>query len=441
MEFYREIYQDLKAWQTQSSRKPLLLMGARQVGKTTVLKSFGQDEYEALVYINLERQPEVHAFFQGNKDPQTILDNLSLLIGQEIKDSKTLLIIDEIQACRDAIISLKYFAEELPEMHVIGAGSLLGISIGNDRSFPVGKVQFLDMYPLTFSEYLNTADERLYKSYHHFLTQSEINPLADAFLKPLQDVFKEYLLFGGMPEVAANYLEYRDTEKAQKIQDEILRAYELDFVKHADKTTSTKIQQVWQSLPSQLGKANKKFIFKAIRSGARAREYEAAIQWLIQAGLIYKIANIEKPNVPLKAYENVTAFKLYLFETGLLIRLAGLDPKTFINGDRFFVEFKGALAENHVALSLRRILGKAPYYWTSQGKAEIDYLIELNGGVVPIEVKSGNKTKAKSLAIYKAKYQPDLRIRISNLNLSQTDDLLNIPLFYAAHTDALIALS
>lgn len=438
MNFKRGIYKQLEDWQSKPTRKPLLIMGARQIGKTTLLKAFGKDSYEDFLYINLEKQKEVHDFFTGNKNPKEILKKLNLIHGDNIEADKTLIILDEIQECRDALISLKYFQEEAPEIHIIGAGSLLGLSIGNNRSFPVGKVEFLDMYPLTFSEFLYGADEKLYKTYHHFLESEMIEPIPDAFYNPLQDLFKEYILIGGMPEVAAHYIEHRDISKALIIQDQILRAYELDFVKHADKTTSTKIQQIWNSLPSQLSKENKKFIYKAIRSGARAREYEAAVQWLIQAGLLYKVSHVQKPNIPLKAYEDITAFKMYMFETGLLIRLAGLDPTTFINGDQFFTQFKGSIAENFVCQALKKTYGRAPYYWTSDGKAEIDYIIEQKGKVIPIEVKSGTETKAKSLSVYKNKYEPSLRIRVSNMNLKITDDLLNIPLFYAEHIDRFI---
>ncbi len=438
MEFKRKVFNQLKQWKKKVKRKPLLLIGARQIGKTTVLKAFGQKEYDDMIYLNLEKQVDIHSFFKGNKNPRTILENISLLHGKNIVAGKTLLIIDEIQECRDALIALKYFEEEFAEIHVLGAGSLLGLSIGNDRSFPVGKVEFLDMYPLSFSEYLETADSALFKSFQSFINQDEIIPIPEAFFNLLKKAYKEYTLFGGMPEVAACFLLNKSVAEAQKVQDEILRGYTLDFVKYADKTTSTKIQQIWNSIPSQLAKENKKFIYKAVRSGARAREYEEAIQWLIQAGLAYKVSRVEKPGIPLKAFEDVTAFKLYVVETGLLMRLAGLEPKTFIHGDQFFKEFKGSIAENKVAESLREILGRSPYYWTSNGIAEIDFLIEQSGNCIPIEVKSGEQTKAKSLATYKNKYESKLRVRISNLNLHLTDDLINIPLFYCEFVDVLI---
>ena len=438
MIFNRAIYKDLEHWKIKSDRKPLLLMGARQIGKTTLLKEFGEKEYEHLVYLNLERQTDAHDFFKGNKDPEIILNSLSLMHGKEIEAKNTLIVLDEIQECRDALIALKYFQEEIPEIHIIGAGSLLGLSMGNDRSFPVGKVEFMDMYPLNFSEYLEQADQKAHKAYQHYLENSSIVSLPAAFFNPLKEKFKEFILIGGMPEVASKFLENKNIGEAQKVQEQILRAYELDFVKHADKTTSTKIQQVWNSLPSQLARENKKFVYKLVRSGARAREYEEAIQWLTQAGLIYKIPQLEKIGTPLKAYENINAYKLYAFETGLLMRIAELDPKVFINGDQFFTEFKGSIAENFVAQSLKKTYGSSPYYWTSKGKAEIDFVIEESQNIIPVEVKSGYQTKAKSLAVYKDLFNPALRIRISNLNLKLTDDLLNIPLFYSEFTDKLI---
>ena len=439
MKFKRNIYKGLKSWQQKEGKKPLLIMGTRQIGKTTVLKAFGESEYADFVYLNLEKQQDIHSFFIRNKDPEKILENISLLHGAEIEEQTTLIVLDEIQECRDALIALKYFAEEKPKIHIIGAGSLLGLSIGNDRSFPVGKVEFMNMFPLSFEEYLQSADAKLYKSYLHYLDGEELEIIPDAFFNPLKKRHKEYLLFGGMPEVASEYIQNRNVNDAQKVQDNILQAYALDFVKHAEKSTSTKIQQVWSSLPSQLARENKKFVYKLVKSGARAREYEEAIQWLIQAGLVYKVSRVGTPTIPLKAYEDISAYKLYVFETGLLMRLAGLDPKTFINGDMFFKEFKGALAENYVAQSLYSTMPNNHYYWTSDGKAEVDYVVEHDGKCIPIEVKSGEETKAKSLAVYKQKYAPKLRVRISNLNLKKTDDLLNIPFFYSDNTHLLIS--
>jgi len=441
MNFNREIYQELLTWKGKSRRKPLLLMGARQIGKTTILRSFGKQEYNDYVYLNLERQTSLHELFKTDKSPQRILKDLGLIHGKEILQHETLIILDEIQTCQDALTSLKYFQEDMPNVHVIGAGSLLGLTIDLDRSFPVGKVEFLDMNPLSFTEFLEAVDTTLLQAYFNYLEESHIGPLPQAIFESLEKTFREYLLIGGMPEVAAHYLTTKNISEAQQIQDDILRAYQLDFVKHADKSTSTNIQRVWESIPSQLGKENKKFLYKTIRSGARARDYEKALKWLDDAGILYKISRVEKPSIPLKAYEDISTFKLYVFETGLLMRLAGLNPQTFISGDQFFTEFKGSLAENYVAQSLTKVYKRSPYYWTSDGKAEIDYIIDHKGKNIPIEVKAGTATKAKSLAVYKTRYNPSLRIRISNLNLQLTDDLLNIPLFYSDRVNHLIDMS
>ncbi len=439
MKFKRSIYNDLLAWRAKKRRKPLLVMGARQIGKTTLLKDFGATEYKDMLYINLEREVDTHMFFESSKDPKKIIARLSLFHGKDIIPNETLLVLDEIQECRAALTALKYFNEELPDIHIICAGSLLGLTVGNSSSFPVGKVEFLDMYPLSFSEYLNEADANLYKAYHHFLELEEIENIPLAFFNPLQLLFKEYLLYGGMPEVATSYLQNRDMQAAQSIQDQILRAYEMDFVKHADKSTSTKIKQSWDVLPAQLSAENKKFIYGVIRKGARAKEFEKAILWLCEAGLAYQVKRIKKVGIPLKAYEDFSAFKLFVFETGILMRLAKLDPRIFVLGDALFTEFKGSMAENYVCSALRKETGVVPYYWRSEGKAEVDFVIEFVNKIIPVEVKSGNATKAKSLAVYKELYHPDLRVRISNLNLRLTKDLLNIPLFYADYTKYFIS--
>lgn len=431
MEISRDIVAKLKLWQHKHRRKPLLVMGARQIGKTTVLKEFGEKSFDHFAYFNLEKQVDVHAFFKKNKNPIEILNKLSIDLNETIQPGKSLLILDEIQECKDAIIALKYFAEDMPQLHVIGAGSLLGISIGNDRSFPVGKVEFLDMFPLSFNEYLRAADDRVHHMYEHYRDLEVIEQIPDAFYNPMKQLFKEYLAFGGMPEVAVSFLENRNTEKANYIQEQILRAYQLDFVKHSTKTVSSRIQHIWNSLPSQLAKENKKFLYKVIRSGARAREYEEAVQWLLEAGLLYKVSNISKIGIPLKAYEDLATFKLYAFETGVLFRLSDLYLSAFSDQHSFFTEFKGALAENYVAQCLHKTYGKSLHYWTSKGKAEIDFLISQEGQTIPVEVKSGLNTKAKSLAVYTKAYQPKLRIRISGLNFHQTDDFLNIPLCYS----------
>ena len=426
------------AWKANSLRKPLLLMGARQIGKTTVLKNFGREEYSNLVYINLEREKDMHSLFGGNKNPQFILDSLSLFSGKEVLPGRTLIVLDEIQECRDALTALKYFNEERPDIHLIGAGSLLGLTVANATNFPVGKVEFLDMYPLSFSEYLAARDKKLYKAYHHFLEQETITSIPEVFFNPLMAHFKEYMLFGGMPEVAVSFLSNKDMSKAQEIQDNILRAYEMDFVKHADKNTSVKIKQAWNVIPAQLASENRKFIYGMIRKGARASEYENAILWLCEAGLAYQVKRLKKIGLPLKAYEDFSVFKLYTFETGILIRLAKLDPRIIAVGNNLYSEFKGALVESFVCTALHKTFRNNLYYWNSKGVAEVDFILNIAKYIIPVEVKSGAATKSKSLAVYKDKYNPEIRVRISELNLKHTGDVLNIPLFYTDHTKDLI---
>ncbi len=431
MEFSRNIYDNLLNWKKNPKRLPLLVMGARQIGKTTVLKTFGSNEFDHLAYFNLEKQTEIHDFFNTTKDPRRIIQNLELLYGAPILPGNTLLVLDEIQECRDALIALKYFQEEMPELHIVCAGSLLGITMGHNRSFPVGKVEFLDMYPLTFEEYLKSSNSKVYGFYKSILEDSVIKSIPEAFFNPLMEEYKVYITLTGMPEAASYYLEHKEISKVVDIQERILRAYQLDFAKHTSTYNTIRIQQIWNSLPSQLAKENKKFIYNVVRSGARAREYEEAIQWLIDAGLVYKISKIETAGVPLKAYEDLSSFKLYVFETGMLMRLAELDPSNYIMGDQMFTHFKGSIAENYVASSLKLSYGKLPYYWTSDGKAEIDFIINHKGLNVPIEVKSGENTKSKSMAVYKENYNPALRVRISNLNLNLSYDMLNIPIFFS----------
>ena len=404
MYFKRNISNDLENWKNHPNRKPLIVMGARQVGKTTTIKTFAENHFSDMAYFNFERQPEIHSFFQQSKDPQRIITNLSLIHGKEIEPKKTLLVFDEVQDCRDALIALKYFQEETPEYAIIAAGSLLGITLGNDRSFPVGKVAFMDIYPLSFSEYLSTVDEKHYKIYLHVINENKIDQLPDAFFNPLMDIFKQYLISGGMPEVAAHFAVSKNLEQTQEIQDQILRSYQMDFAKHTDSATATRIQYVWDSLPAQLSKENKKFLYSVIKTGARARSYEDAITWLEQAGLVAKIYRIKKPGLPLSAYRDLSAFKLYMLDIGLLQRMARLDPTVHIAGNSFFTEFKGAIAENYVAQCFQRLFSDTPGYWTSKGQAEVDFLIPNHSKIFPVEVKSGMVTKSKSLLVYQQKF-------------------------------------
>lgn len=435
MKILRDAQVQLRNWKTSPVRKPLILRGARQTGKTWLLHDFGEAEFENYAYFNFEEQPELKQFFAASRDVRRIIQNLALANGKPIVAAKTLIIFDEIQECNDALNSLKYFCENAPEYHVVAAGSLLGITLSRGSSFPVGKVDFIDVHPLTFSEFLSAADPNLLS----FLESIEIIDLIpDFFFSQLLEQFKRYFISGGMPEAAVALLEKQDMALTQRVLQNILDAYALDFSKHADNKMVPKIGYVWNSIPSQLARENKKFLYQTVKPGARAREYEDAVNWLVQAGLVHKIFRTRKPGLPLSAYDDVTAFKLYACDVGLLRRLAQLDPAAIKEGNRLFVEFKGALSENFILQSLVRHFETMPRYWTSEGKAEVDFIIQTENNVWPVEVKSDENVRSKSLAMYEQLYHPALRIRFSLKNLEYADRLLNIPLFMADYTNKLI---
>ncbi len=408
----------------------MILTGARQVGKTTALKEFGKLHFKNVAYFNFELQQDLHQIFASDIQPNNIIEKLALLAG-EVLPEETLVIFDEAQACRPAITSLKYFCEAAPEYVIVAAGSLLGLSLGHSHSFPVGKVDFLNMFPLSFEEFLLAADKNLVAAYYNYTNQTSITQIPAVFFNPLMNLFKQYMLSGGMPEVAEILHKEKDIEAMQIVQQNILNAYRMDFSKYADEKISIKINHLWDSIPSQLARENKKFLYQTIKSGARAREYEAALLWLQQAGLIYKIHKITKPAIPLKAYQDLSAFKLFLLDVGLLGKLANLFPQAYINGDRLFTEFKGALAENYIAQCLQMQVGSNLFYWTSNRSAEVDFLVEYQNNIIPIEVKSDLNVRSKSLTYYKKTHHPKIRVRFSAKNLTLDDDLLNIPLFMA----------
>jgi predicted AAA+ superfamily ATPase len=436
MQFQRAILTQLVSWKNAKNRKPLILMGARQVGKTSILKILGETHYENVAYFNFEKNTDIKSFFQETKDVEKIVKNLSLLNGQPILPEKTLVIFDEIQECRDALNTLKYFQEDIPEYHVACAGSLLGITLGQDGSFPVGKVNFLEMYPLTFSEYLRGISPKWFEILESVANNNTINAFPEAFFNPLLDYFRQYFISGGMPEAAKIWSETQNIEEVETVLKEILNSYRLDFSKHANAVMVMRINHIWDSLPSQLARENKKFLYQAIKSGARAREYEEALTWLIQAGIVQKISKISKPGIPLKSYVDLSAFKLYLLDVGLLRVHSGLDYQIFAKGNQVFTEFKGALTENYISQAISNMF--APYYYTSEGIAEIDFLIETNGEILPIEVKSDINIKSKSLTYYSKKFDPKLKIRFSSKNLEYRDGMINIPLFLADYLPTLI---
>lgn len=431
----RELYQELVAWKASSRRKPLVLQGARQVGKTYLLKEFGKNEYEDLAYFNFEEDPGLREYFLAVLTPQKILQKLEIHCGKKIRPSSTLIFFDEIQESSGALNCLKYFCEQAGEYHVVSAGSLLGVKVAHHQSFPVGKVNFLHLYPLTFLEYLGAQGKTHLKNLIEGLEFFE--PLDGPIHRELMDDLRLYYFLGGMPEAVFHYMEHRDLQETRVIQQEILNAYLLDFAKHAGPSEVMKIATVWESLPAQLAKENKKFIFSAVKPSARAREYETSIQWLADAGLVYKVKNISKPNLPLASYADPHAFKLYSLDVGLLAAMTRLVPQTLLQGDKLFTEFKGALTENYVAQELIATHGQALYYWTSPGKAEVDFLLELQGEVYPLEVKSGVTQKTRSLRVYEEMHHPKTLSRTSILNLKRDGGIGNYPLYSLARFGSL----
>ena len=435
MEIRRKALEQLAEWKTKPSRKPLLLTGIRQVGKTWLLKHFGKKYFVDTAYFNFERQEELSQFFRTTRDPGRIIDNLSLVHGRAIQPQKTLIIFDEIQESGEALNSLKYFCEEAPEYAVACAGSLLGVAFGHDKSFPVGKVNFLQVYPVTFSEFLSEEAPDLY-GYLEQIDKPE--PIPEIFFNPLCEKLKMYFISGGMPEAVATLLGARDTKATQALLKSVISSYQLDFSKHVEKKDIPKINYIWNSLPSQLARENKKFLYQAVRPGARAREYEDALLWLSNAGLVTKVYCSEKPGIPLTAYDDLTAFKVYLPDVGVLRRLSLLDPVAFSEGNRMFTEFKGALTENYILSGLTGQFEPIPRYWRSGNKAEVDFLIQYRNQVIPVEVKSDENIRSKSLAYYKKEYTPGLSVRFSLRNLKKDEGLINIPLFMVDYARKII---
>jgi len=438
----RMIMNDLVRWKESKYRKPLILKGVRQVGKTWLLKEFGKRYYANTAYFNFDEHPEYKQFFETTKDVNRILQNLMLVGSQKITAGETLVIFDEVQDAPEVIGSLKYFCENAPEFHIACAGSLLGIALSRPASFPVGKVNFLKVNPMTLTEFLlANGNENLVR----YMDQiDEIAPLPDAFFEPLYEKLKMYYITGGMPEPVRMWTQERDAEQMQEVLLNILDAYERDFAKHPDPKDFPKISLIWKSIPSQLARENKKFIYKAVKEGARAREYEDALQWLVDAELVRKVYCSSGPGLPISAYDDLSAFKLYLVDVGLLRRLSLLAPSAFSEGNRLFVEFKGALTENYVLQALQNQFEAAPRYWTMENpRYEVDFLIQRENEIFPVEVKAEGNVESKSLKKYKEKYgdKVKLRIRFSLSNLKLDGDVLNIPLFMADYADRLIGLA
>ena len=435
MAFKRDLLEKLVLWQKSTNRKPLVIEGARQVGKTWLMKEFGRTCFEQFTYINFEELNLQDVF--AEKNPHAIIQQLALISGNKIDPQHTLLIFDEIQECKSALNALKYFYEQMPELAIVAAGSLLGVSMAAGDSFPVGKVDHMTLYPLTFKEYLSMVDVAMYDC----LSNRQVG---DAIVNTLEERIKrhfdDYRVCGGMPEAAMCMANGEGVEAVEKVQSNILKDYQLDFSKHASKTIIPRIGHIYRSIPSQLSKENRKFVYQLVKQGARAREYEDALQWLRQAGLIHQVYLNKTPNIPLTAYDDLSAFKIYLSDIGLLRKLAEVPVAALVTKDDVigYREFKGAFAENYVLQSLSTQSTVNLRYWTSNNSAEVDFLLQYDTHILPIEVKSGKSTSSRSLTLYNADKHPILRIRYSDKELKLDDTLLNIPLYMADWTFALL---
>lgn len=420
----RFILKDLIAWKNSPCRKPLILQGVRQCGKTWILQEFGRLHFEHTAYFNFERQNRLGEIFSGELDPKRILLELGVLAHQKIDPNQTLIIFDEIQTCPRALTALKYFCEETPDYHIVTAGSLLGISLASG-GFPVGKINFLELTPCSFAEYLQTIDKSLFE----YTNMLPLEPIPGIFEERLAKYLNEYLTIGGMPAVLESYRSNHDLAQAENIQGEILKAYELDFAKHIPAKDINKLFLLWESIPQQLARENARFFYGEVKPGARAKDLEDTLRWLENDNLIHRVTRLEKPELPLSAYEDHKSFKLYLADTGLLRKLAKIPTSSTLLNPDIFREYRGRLAENFVLQQLIAMGGAPLHYWTSGNQAEIDFMLQNDNQVIPIEVKSGLNAKAKSLKSYREKYHPKLALRFSMQNLKLDNDLLNIPLY------------
>lgn len=423
---YRERLKDLKQWKADKFRKPLIIRGARQVGKTWLLQEFGRTEFSKVVYVNFEDAPSLKMLFETDFDLSRILTTLAIYSQTTITPDDTLLIFDEIQAAERGLNSLKYFHEKAPEYFIVAAGSLLGMGLHSNQSFPVGKVDFLDIRPMSFYEFLLTMNEsRLVDALK--ATNREVISI---FSEKLKEYLRYYFFVGGMPEVVDAFSQTRDWELVRKIQKRILDSYEADFSKHAPRETVPRIRMVWQSIPSQLSKENKKFIYGVLREGSRAKDFELAIQWLLDCGLLLKSHRISKPGFPVSAYFDLSTFKLYLHDVGLLGALSGIDVTTLIRGNDLFTEFKGALTEQYTMQQLRLDSDRHIAYWTNErSTSEVDFIVQHQGEIIPIEVKAGENTRSKSFRLFCEKYQPKHAYRFSLLDYKTESWMENIPLY------------
>lgn len=416
----------LKIWKEKPNRKPLIIRGARQVGKTWLMKEFGKTCFEKTAYVNFDSNPRMQQLFEGEIDVERMILAISAETGVSINCADTLLIFDEVQEVPKALGSLKYFCENAPEYAIVAAGSLLGVAMHKGTSFPVGKVDFMDLYPLSFQEFLCALGEERFVT----MLQSTDTDMVTMFKTKYIDRLREYYYVGGMPETVQNFVLNKDYNKVREIQKNLLNYYQQDFSKHAEISLVPRLNLVWNSIPMQLAKENKKYIYGQVREGARAKDFELAIQWLLDCGLIHKVHRVKKPSLPLKAYMDLDAFKIYMLDVGLLLAMADLDASVIIDGNRIFTEFKGALTEQYVLQQMIAELGVKPYYYTTTNSTgKIDFMLQAPGSVIPVEVKAEENLRAKSLWAFCEKYHPKHAVRTSMSDFREQDWMTNIPLY------------
>lgn len=432
MPLKRSAITELIRWKDSAERKPMVLKGARQVGKTWLMREFGQSYYDHFVYFNFDEEDELKSIFETNKNPHRIIELLSMICGEKIEPGKTLIIFDEIQECPEALNTLKYFKEKANEYHVIAAGSLLGTLLARPKSYPVGMVNLLDIYPLTFDEFLEATDPGLYAYYESIEKDRQIEEI---FHNRLLEAYNYYLIIGGMPECVSSWVKYKDPAKVSQIQRELIEVYENDFSKHNGKVNSGRILMVFRSIVAQLAKPNEKFMYGAVREGGRARDFEEAIEWLVSAGMLNRVCNVSKMEHPLSAFDKLDQFKLFVFDTGLLKHMAGIDNGAILLKTDY--QFKGPLTENYVLQQLRGQFEVEPRYYSDKN-SEIDFVLQNGMEIIPIEAKGGEDKSAPSFKKYVAEYKPEHAFRFSKRGYRKDGDFTNLPLYLARKTKDLL---
>ena len=422
----RNAIEQLLVWKNSTDRKPLVLKGARQVGKTWLMEEFGRLYYEDTFYFNFDEEDELQSIFETNKNPHRIIELLGMIKGKKILPEKHLIIFDEVQECSEALNSLKYFCEKANEYHIISAGSLLGTLLAKPKSYPVGKVNLLNISPMTFDEFLAASDEGLYSYYTGVQKGQQIEEI---FHHRLLDAYNYYLIIGGMPECVQSWITHKDPAEISRIQQELIELYENDFSKHNGKVNSGRILMVFRSLVTQLSKDNEKFIYGCVREGARAREFEEAIEWLVSAGMVLRIYNVSKPEHPLKAYEQLNHFKLFMFDVGLMKHMAAISNEAILLKSDY--QFKGALTENYVLQQIKAIYDTEPKYYAPTSTNEIDFVVQDGMNIIPIEVKAGESVTSASFKNYIKEYKPEKAVRLSKLGYEINDSFVNLPLYLA----------